>query len=88
MSADSTPPSSSTVDDSAPDVSPGEDHAKVDSSTGGDDLDRKSGARAMVGGGMHKFTELINDNIVAARFGVFATIALLTVSPARIYETA
>ena len=88
MSADPSPPSSSTVDDSALNISSSEDHSKVDSSLGGDDLDRKYGARAMVGGGMHKFTELINDNIVAARFGVFATIALLTVSPTRIYETA
>uniref|UniRef100_A0A6V0ASV0 Uncharacterized protein n=1 Tax=Pseudo-nitzschia australis TaxID=44445 RepID=A0A6V0ASV0_9STRA len=36
-------------------------------------------ARSIVGGGMDRFTALINDNIIAARYGVFATIALLTV---------
>ena len=36
--------------------------------------------RTVVGEGMHKFTDLINDNIIAARFGVFATVSLLTVS--------
>ena len=36
--------------------------------------------RTLVGGGMERFTSLINDNIIAARYGVFATIALLTVS--------
>lgn len=79
MSTDSSPPTPSSVDDNTLNVSSSEDQAKVPS-LGGDDLDRKYGARAIVGGGMHKFTELINDNIVAARFGVFATIALLTVS--------
>eukprot|EP00534_Pseudo-nitzschia_fraudulenta_P007365 CAMPEP_0201194640 /NCGR_PEP_ID=MMETSP0851-20130426/149522_1 /ASSEMBLY_ACC=CAM_ASM_000631 /TAXON_ID=183588 /ORGANISM="Pseudo-nitzschia fraudulenta, Strain WWA7" /LENGTH=389 /DNA_ID=CAMNT_0047481345 /DNA_START=40 /DNA_END=1206 /DNA_ORIENTATION=+ len=34
--------------------------------------------RTLVGGGMERFTSLINDNIIAARYGVFATIALLT----------
>ena len=87
MSTDPSPPTPSSVEDSALNLSSSEDQTKVPS-LGGDDLDRKYGARAIVGGGMHKFTELINDNIVAARFGVFATIALLTVSPTQIYETA
>lgn len=38
------------------------------------------GARIVVGKGMNKFSELINENIIAARYGVFATITLLTVS--------
>ena len=38
------------------------------------------GARVVVGKGMNKFSELINENIIAARYGVFASIALLTVS--------
>ena len=37
-------------------------------------------ARTTIGRGMHEFTALINDNIIAARYGVFATIGMLTVS--------
>ena len=36
--------------------------------------------RAVVGEGMNRFSALINDNFIAARYGVFASIALLTVS--------
>ena len=36
--------------------------------------------RSFVGEGMDRFTKLINDNIIAARYGVFATIVLCTVS--------
>ena len=36
--------------------------------------------RSFVGEGMDRFTALINNNIIAARYGIFATIALLTVS--------
>jgi hypothetical protein len=34
--------------------------------------------RGAVGDGMHVFTDLINDHLVAARFGVFAGVGLLT----------
>ena len=36
--------------------------------------------RAVVGEGMNRFSAFINDNFIAARYGVFASIALLTVS--------
>jgi hypothetical protein len=36
--------------------------------------------RTVVGEGMNRFSALINDNFIAARYGVFASIALLTVS--------
>ena len=76
MAADppSLPPSS--IDESATTESSSGDRAKVN----GDALDQKYGARAVVGKGMNKFSDLINENIVAARYGVFATVALLTVS--------
>eukprot|EP00934_Nitzschia_sp_Nitz4_P003405 Nitzschia sp. Nitz4//scaffold162_size51285//5984//7401//NITZ4_006964-RA/size51285-augustus-gene-0.21-mRNA-1//1//CDS//3329537958//3395//frame0 len=35
--------------------------------------------REAVGSGMHQFTELVNNNLIAARFGAFAGITLLTV---------
>jgi len=36
--------------------------------------------RTIVGEGMNSFSALINDNIIAARYGIFASIALFTVS--------
>ena len=36
--------------------------------------------RLIVGSGMERFSALINDNLIAARFGAVAGIALLTVS--------
>ncbi|MGK3739345.1 MAG: hypothetical protein ACI90V_006192 [Bacillariaceae sp.] len=36
--------------------------------------------RTVVGEGMNRFSAFINDNFIAARYGVFASIALLTVS--------
>jgi hypothetical protein len=46
----------------------------------GDGLFPSYNARTIVGKGMDIFTATINDNIIAARYGVFATVALLTVS--------
>jgi hypothetical protein len=34
--------------------------------------------RAVVGGATHGFTQVINDNLIAARYGVMASICLLT----------
>lgn len=35
--------------------------------------------RETVGNSMDRFTEIVNNNLIAARFGAFATITLLTV---------
>lgn len=38
-----------------------------------------SSVRGTIGGGMDRFTQVINDNLVAARFGIFSGVTLLTV---------
>jgi hypothetical protein len=40
--------------------------------------DSESSVRGVVGETMHSFTELINDNMIAARYGVAASVMLLT----------
>lgn len=79
MAGDLPPPSPSSTDDSSATVPPSEDHANANSFQG-DAVVPNDGPRAIVGKGMTSFSELINENIVAARYGAFATIALLTVS--------
>ncbi len=74
-------PSPSSTDDSSATGPSSEDHAKKANSFQGDVVVvPNDGARAIVGKGMTSLSELINENIVAARYGTFATIALLTVS--------
>jgi len=58
--------------------SPPEDDAKANSRVGICQSPGYNG-RTIVGKGMEAFAALINENIFAARYGVFATIALLTV---------
>ena len=71
-------PSPSSTDDRSATGPSSEDHANANSFQG-DAVVPNDGARAIVGKGMTSFSELINENIVAARYGTFATIALLTV---------
>jgi hypothetical protein len=40
--------------------------------------DSESSIRGVMGETMHSFTELINDNMLAARYGVAASVMLLT----------
>jgi len=86
MTAESPAASDKITNDSTVVRSPQQDDAQTNSQKGSDNdpfptLDRQS-----VGRGMEKFTTLINDNIIAARFGVFATISLLTVSAISLYS--
>lgn len=40
--------------------------------------DQDVSIRAVVGGAMHGFSQVINDNLIAARYGVMASMFLLT----------
>ena len=79
MATNPSSPSPCSTDESVITASSREDRAKVNSLEGVG-MDQMYDARAVIGKGMHKFTDLINENIIAARYGVFATVALLTVS--------
>jgi len=78
MTAQSPAPSPLIMDDDTVTGASPEYDAKTNSHVG-DGPFPSYNARTIVGKGMNKFTALINDNIIAARYGVFATIALLTV---------
>jgi hypothetical protein len=56
--------------------------ALLDSSAATDDTRILGGqdvsVRAVVGGAMHGFSQVINDNLIAARYGVMASMFLLT----------
>lgn len=58
---------------------PSSDHDKQESAAQTSlPTDDDSSVRAIVGETMHSFSDVINENLVAARFGVFASVALLT----------
>ena len=73
-----SPPENGARNDSAPSMCDRDELAARDALSSG------LNARSVVGKGMERFSALVNDNIVAARYGVFATVALLTVSPTNI----
>jgi hypothetical protein len=79
MTAEPPAPSPPVTEDITVSRPSPEDGAKANSHEG-DDLCPSYDARTIVGKGMDIFTATINDNIVATRYGVFATVALLTVS--------
>ena len=79
MTAETPAPPLPVTDDSTVSRPSLEDSAKANSHEG-DGLFPSYDARTIVGKGMDIFTATINDNIVAARYGIFATVALLTVS--------
>ena len=87
MTAESPATSDKITNDSTVVRSPQQDDAQTNSQKGSDnDPFPTFDCRTSVGRGMEKFTTLINDNIIAARFGVFATISLLTVSAISLYS--
>jgi len=70
-------PSSSDGDSTVTETSTNDDATVNSHGNRGESADNI--ARRTIGQGMHEFTALINDNIIAARYGVFATIGLLTI---------
>ena len=82
MTAESPATSDKITNDSTVVRSPQQDDAQTNSQKGSDN----DPFRTSVGRGMEKVTTLINDNIIAARYGVFATISLLTVSAISLYS--
>jgi hypothetical protein len=80
MTAESPTPGSSITGNSITAIEPSSDDGTKANLHEGNGAVPTHGARAIVGESMDKFSSLINDNIIAARYGVFATITLLTVS--------